>query len=172
MSRFSFDSDIMTCIKLKTAKYHLIYSNFLFSEVITKTLLHEADLQITSVGKERPNRYGHSHNINQPSPTPPACHPHSVLSPGGFFHHMRFWQQGARAEGTLSSLSKTWGHLKISPSQQPGFGCTLIHTGQCPVLGVRLLSALRPALGLGPGPACQHHQQIPPAPLLNLCLAG
>lgn len=147
MSRFSFDHDIMSCIKLKTAKYHLIYSNFLKSS--QKPLLNDANLQIIPITKEKPNHYGHQpqHKSTRSPESSLALTLSSAQA--GFsitcFSGSREWGAGNapfpfQKPGTLKNISKQATRTRRNAA----------HTCRSSVLGFRLLSALQP--GLRPGP--------------------
>lgn len=101
--QMSFDHDIMCCVKLKTAKYHLIYSNFLLSEVTPKPLLHYTNLQIMPVATRSPSLQSQTAKI----PTQDLDFTSSLTAasaPPGCFSITCFLGSGNWAEGTLSPL--------------------------------------------------------------------
>lgn len=98
MSRFSFHQDIMSCIKLKTAKYHLIYSNFLFSEVIPPNL-SLATPTFRSYQSPRRSNHGSHQPQHKSTRSPKSSLALTVSSnPGGFFHQHAFSATGNGSE--------------------------------------------------------------------------
>lgn len=138
----------MSCIKLKTAKYHLIYSNFLKSS--QKPLLNDTNLQIIPVTKERPNQP--HHQPQKKSTRSPGSHSSSLcFQPRQVFLSRAFSAAENSGRGHAHFPSPNWRHSKITPGKQAEFRGMLIHTCRRPIggLGCRAPSILHLDYGQG-----------------------